>query len=34
MVDGEAVGAIGASNGTEDEDVDVSRAGAAALEKA
>jgi uncharacterized protein GlcG (DUF336 family) len=34
LVDGKVVGAIGASNGTEDEDVDVSRAGAAALEKA
>jgi len=34
LVDGEIVGAIGASNGTEDEDTDVSRAGAAALEKA
>jgi glc operon protein GlcG len=34
LVDGETVGAIGASNGTEDEDVDVARAGAAALEKA
>src|SRR5580704_1532125 len=34
IVDGEVVGAIGASNGTEDEDVDVARAGAAALEKA
>jgi glc operon protein GlcG len=34
IVDGEVVGAIGASNGTEDEDVDVSRAGATALEKA
>jgi glc operon protein GlcG len=33
LVDGEVVGAIGASNGTEDEDVDVSRAGAAVLEK-
>jgi len=33
IVDGETVGAIGVSNGTEDEDVDVARAGAAALEK-
>ena len=32
--DGEVVGAIGVSNGSEDEDVDVARAGAAALEKA
>ncbi|HXN65679.1 MAG TPA: heme-binding protein [Candidatus Acidoferrales bacterium] len=31
MVGDEVVGAIGASNGTEDEDVDVARAGAAAL---
>ncbi len=30
-VDGECVGAIGVSNGTEDQDVDVARAGAAAL---
>ena len=34
IVDGETVGAIGVSNGTEDEDVDVARAGAAAIEKA
>lgn len=34
IVDGEIVGAIGVSNGTEDEDVDVARAGAAAIEKA
>ncbi len=34
MVDGEVVGAIGVSNGSEDEDVDVARAGVAALEKA
>ena len=34
VVDGEVVGAIGVSNGSEDEDVDVARAGAAALEKA
>ena len=34
LVDGETVGAIGVSNGTEDEDVDVARAGVAALEKA
>lgn len=33
-VDGECVGAIGVSNGSEDEDVDVARAGAAALAKA
>jgi glc operon protein GlcG len=31
MVGDEVIGAIGASNGTEDEDVDVARAGAAAL---
>jgi glc operon protein GlcG len=30
-VDGECVGAIGVSNGTEDQDVEVARAGAAAL---
>ncbi len=30
--DGKCVGAIGVSNGTEDQDVDVARAGAAALE--
>jgi glc operon protein GlcG len=34
IVDGEVVGAIGVSNGSEDEDVDVARAGAATLEKA
>ncbi len=34
MVDGEVVGAIGVSNGSEDEDVDVAQAGASALEKA
>lgn len=34
MVDGECVGAIGISNGTEDEDVDVATAGAAALAQA
>jgi glc operon protein GlcG len=34
LVDGEIVGAIGVSNGTEDEDVDVARAGVAAIEKA
>ncbi|HUK30828.1 MAG TPA: heme-binding protein [Candidatus Acidoferrum sp.] len=33
-VDGECIGAIGVSNGSEDEDVDVARAGAAALAKA
>jgi glc operon protein GlcG len=33
-VDGECVGAIGVSNGSEDEDVDVARAGVAALSKA
>ena len=32
MVDGESVGAIGISNGTEDQDLDVARAGAAVLE--
>ena len=32
--DGECIGAIGVSNGSEDEDVDVARAGAAALAKA
>jgi glc operon protein GlcG len=30
-VDGECIGAIGVSNGSEDEDTDVARAGAAAL---
>lgn len=34
IVDGEVVGAIGVSAGSEDEDVDCARAGAAALEKA
>ncbi len=34
MVDAQCVGAIGVSNGTEDQDTDVARAGAAALEKA
>ncbi len=34
MVDGQCVGAIGVSNGTEEQDTDVARAGAAALEKA
>jgi glc operon protein GlcG len=34
IVDGEVVGAIGVSNGSEDEDVDVAQAGAAILEKA
>jgi len=34
LVDGEVIGAIGVSNGSEDEDVDVARAGAATLEKA
>jgi glc operon protein GlcG len=34
MVDGKCVGAIGVSNGTEDQDVDVARAGLTALEKA
>jgi glc operon protein GlcG len=33
-VDGECIGAIGVSNGSEDEDVDVARAGAAALAEA
>ena len=33
-VDGEVVGAIGVSAGTEDQDLDVARAGAAFLEKA
>jgi glc operon protein GlcG len=32
-VDGEVVGAIGVSAGTEDQDLDIARAGAAALEK-
>lgn len=34
VVDGQVVGAIGASAGTEEQDLDVARAGAAALEKA
>jgi len=33
IVDGVCVGAIGVSNGTEEQDVDVARAGAAILEK-
>jgi glc operon protein GlcG len=34
MVDGVCVGAIGVSNGTEDQDVDVAQAGVRALERA
>ena len=34
LVDGACVGAIGVSNGTEDQDVDVAQAGARALERA
>ena len=34
IVDGQVIGAIGASAGTEDQDLDVARAGAAAIEKA
>jgi glc operon protein GlcG len=34
QVDGACVGAIGVSNGTEDQDVDVAQAGAGALERA
>ena len=34
LVDGLCVGAIGVSNGTEDQDVDVAQAGARALERA
>jgi glc operon protein GlcG len=34
LVDGEAVGAIGVSAGNEEQDVEVARAGATALEKA
>jgi glc operon protein GlcG len=34
MADGQVVGAIGVSAGSEDQDVDVAQAGAAALEKA
>jgi len=33
VVDGQVVGSVGASAGTEDQDLDVARAGAAALEK-
>lgn len=34
LVDGQCVGGVGVSNGTEDQDTDVARAGAAVLEKA
>jgi glc operon protein GlcG len=34
VVDGQVVGAIGASGGTEEQDLDAARAGAAAIEKA
>ncbi len=34
IVDGQVIGAIGASAGTEDQDLDVARAGAATIEKA
>jgi len=34
IVDGQVVGAVGASAGSEDQDFDVARAGAAAIEKA
>ncbi len=34
VADGQVIGAIGASAGTEDQDLDVARAGAAAIEKA
>ena len=34
VVDGQAVGSVGVSAGSEDQDLDVARAGAAALEKA
>ena len=34
VVDGQVIGAIGASAGTEDQDLDVARAGAAAIEQA
>jgi glc operon protein GlcG len=34
VVDGQVIGAVGASAGTEDQDLDVARAGAAAIEKA
>lgn len=33
IVDGEAIGAIGVSAGTEDQDTEIARAGAAALER-
>jgi glc operon protein GlcG len=33
VVDGQVIGAIGASAGTEDQDLDVARAGAVAIEK-
>jgi uncharacterized protein GlcG (DUF336 family) len=33
-VDGQCVGGIGVSNGTEEQDTDVARAGAAVLKKA
>jgi glc operon protein GlcG len=33
LIDGICVGAIGVSNGTEDQDVDVAQAGAHALER-
>src|SRR3984885_10013482 len=33
VVDGQVIGAIGGSAGTEDQDLDVARAGAAAIEK-
>jgi glc operon protein GlcG len=34
IVDGQVIGAVGASAGSEDQDLDVARAGAAAIEKA
>jgi glc operon protein GlcG len=34
VVDGEVIGAVGASAGSEDQDLDVARAGAAAIENA
>jgi glc operon protein GlcG len=34
VVDGQVVGAVGASGGTEEQDLDAARAGAAAIEKA
>jgi glc operon protein GlcG len=34
LVDGQVIGAVGASGGTEDQDFDAARAGAAAIEKA